>query len=49
MQSLLSLGIPGLQAEKHNSTFWLVWTLGTSASTELLVQLKSRKEGSKSR
>lgn len=34
-----SLGIPGSQAEKNNSTFWLVWTLGTSASIDLLDSL----------
>lgn len=32
-------GIPGSQAEKNNSTFWLLWILGTSASIDLLHSL----------
>lgn len=44
MQSLLSLGIPGSQAKNHNSTFRLVWTLGTNASIDLLDSLNQGRK-----
>lgn len=43
-QSFLSLGMPDSQAEKHSSTFWLVWTLGTSASIDLLDSLNQGRK-----